>query len=193
MGCGADTRRGWAVLPELGPDGMLPPGRYRATGDELHARFVAGRGERRAQLWRDWMSATKVLGRLVPVNAVWLHGSFVSDAPAPEWVQCVYWAEDVEVNSAGVKPPVAKALSAFAAPGKVHEALGVKVDTRLLHWHCQPDMRFRDEYYATYTMFRGEMDDQVQRVASGLRGSEPAREDAFPRCGYVEVIIRDFT
>lgn len=41
-------------------------------------------------------------------------------------------------------------------------------------------------------MFRGEMDDQVQRVATGLRGSEPAREDAFPRRGYAEVIISDF-
>lgn len=171
---------------------MLPPGRYRATSDEVYARFVAGRGEHRAQLWRDWESATNVLARQIPLNAVWLHGPFVSDAPAPEMVQCVYWAEDVEVNSAGANPRVKRVLSTFAMPGKVRQALGMKVDTRLLHWHCQPDMRYRDEYYATYTMFRGELDDRVQRVTTGMRGAEPVREDAFPRRGYVEVIIGDF-
>jgi hypothetical protein len=171
---------------------MLPPGRYRATSDELYARFVDGQGERRAELWRDWTSATHVLGRLVSVNAAWLHGAFISDAPAPELVQCIYWAEDVEVNSAGVNPPVAKALGVFAVPGKVREVLGVKVDTRLMHWHCQPDMRYRNEYYATYTKFRGEIDDRVQRVSTSMRGAEPVRDDALPRRGYVEVIIGDF-
>lgn len=172
---------------------MLPPGRYRSTKEELHARFVDGRGEYRAELWRDWESATNLLERQVPVNAVWLHGAFVSDAAAPESVQCVYWAEDIELNRARLDDPVAKMLGAFALPGKIRSLLGFRVDTRLLHWHCQPDMTYRDQYYADYARNRGEVDDHLQRVAAGSRGAESVREDALPRRGYAEVIINDFS
>ncbi|MGB8403845.1 MAG: hypothetical protein WCE30_07245 [Mycobacterium sp.] len=55
------------------------------------------------------------------------------------------------------------------------------VDTGLAGWHCQADMRNRDEYFAQYALRRGEIDDLLQRSASGLRGAEPVRDDAVPR------------
>ncbi|MBU8822786.1 DUF6932 family protein [Mycolicibacterium goodii] len=177
------------MLPELGPDGMLPPGRYRVTQGEVQARFVDGRGQLRAELWRDWEVTTRMLGRRIPLNAAWLYGPFLSDADNPAVVQCVYWAEDYELGKARLDPAVAKLLRAFALPGEVRRAVGVKVDTALAAWHCQPDMRNRDEYFAQYTTRRGEVDDLLQRVASGPRGAAPVREDAVPRRGYVEVII----
>lgn len=59
--------------------------------------------------------------------------------------------------------------------------VGVTVDTDLEGWHCQADMRNRDEYFAQYALRRGEIDDLLQRSASGLRGAEPVRDDAVPR------------
>ncbi|MGV9798331.1 DUF6932 family protein [Mycobacterium sp. NPDC003449] len=177
------------MLPELGPDGVLPPGRYQVTRDEIHTRFVDGRGDRRAALWRDWEVTTRMLGRHVPLNAAWLHGPFVSDFDDPASVQCVYWAEDHELGKARLDPVVAKVLRAFALPGEVRRVVGVKVDTALVAWHCQPDIRNRDEYFAQYTARRGEVDDLLQRVPSGPRGAAPVREDAVPRRGYVEVLI----
>ncbi|KAA8939197.1 MAG: hypothetical protein F6Q13_19405, partial [Mycobacterium sp.] len=44
-------------------------------------------------MWRDWESATSLLGRHVHVNACWLYGRFLSEEPEPEVVSCVYWAE----------------------------------------------------------------------------------------------------
>lgn len=168
---------------------MLPPGRYRVTQNELHDRFVDGRGQQRAELWRDWEVATRLLGRCIPINAAWLYGAFLSDADDPTTVQCVYWAEDVELGKARLDPSTSKVLRAFAAPGEVNRVVGVKVDTALAGWHCQPDLRHRDEYGIQYMTRRGEVDDLLQRVASGLRGAEPVRDDAAPRRGYVEVII----
>ena len=177
------------MLPESGPDGMLPPGRYRMTRDEVRARFVDGRGTQRAALWRDWEAATSLLGRTVAINAAWLHGAFLSNADQPPTVQCVYWAEDHELGKARLDPTAAKVLRAFALPGEVRRVVGVKVDTGLAGWHCRPDMRDRDERFAQYALRRGEIDDLLQRSSSGLRGAEPVREDAVPRRGYVEVII----
>ena len=159
------------------------------TREQVRARFVDGRGAQRAELWRDWEVATSLLGRKVALNAAWLHGPFLSDAAAPPTVQCVYWAEDHELGKARFDPETAKVLRAFALPGLVQEFVGVKVDTGLAGWHCQPDMRDRDEYFAQYALRRGEIDDLLQRSAAGPRGAEPVREDAVPRRGYVEVII----
>jgi hypothetical protein len=168
---------------------MLPPGRYRTTSDEIRARFVDGRGAQRAVLWRDWEAATGLLGRKVTLNAAWLHGPFLSDADEPPTVQCVYWAEDIELAQARFDPSAAKVLRAFALPGEVRRVVGMKVDTGLAGWHCRPDMRDRDERFAQYARRRGEIDDLLQRSAAGLRGAELVREDAVPRRGYVEVIL----
>jgi hypothetical protein len=58
------------VIPDLDADhGLLPPGRYRTTRDEVHERFVAGCGAHRERLWRDWTVATSLLCRHVHVSA----------------------------------------------------------------------------------------------------------------------------
>lgn len=108
-------------------------------------------------------------------------------------MQCVYWAEDHELGKARLDPVVAKVLRAFALPGEVRRGVGVKVDTALVAWHCQPDMRNRDEYFAQYTSRRGEVDDLLQRVPTGPRGAALGREDAVPRRGYVEVLIDGYS
>lgn len=181
------------MIPELDPaHGLLPPGRYRATRDDVHQRFVDGRGARRQRLWQDWESATNLLRRHVHVNAAWLYGQFLSDAPDPALLSCVYWAEDLELAKAHLNPASIKLLAAFAQRGKVRQTLGVQVDTQLVAWHCQPDTSTDDHYLPEYLQLRGHVDDYLQRIHSGPRGSQPARQDALPRRGYVEVIVDDY-
>lgn len=117
------------MLPDPGAKGALPPGRYRATKDQVRARFVDGRGPRRARLWRDWQSVTNLLARHVRVNAAWLYGPFLSEAADPAVVHCVYWAEDLELGKAELDPTVKSLLRAFALPGQVRRLVGVQVDT----------------------------------------------------------------
>lgn len=87
------------MIPGLSSEhGLLPAGRYRATREEVHARFVQGRGECRTTFWDHWELATTVLNQQVPINAAWLHGTFFSDTDQPQPVQCLYWVEDLELE-----------------------------------------------------------------------------------------------
>ncbi|MEB3064372.1 DUF6932 family protein [[Mycobacterium] zoologicum] len=181
------------MIPELASGGALPPGRYRATGNQLHATFVEGRGQARADLWRDWRTATNLLGRHVHINAAWLYGPFLSAATTPEAVHCVYWAEDLELDKARLDDTARNLLRAFALPGEVRRIVGLKVDTQLAAWHCQPDLSARDDRYTQYAKDRGTMDDLLQRIASGPVGAGLGRANAWPQRGYMEVIVGDYT
>ena len=134
----------------------------------------------------------RLLCRHVTVNAAWLYGQFVSDDPDPEILSCVYWAEDLELAKARLNPSSATILAAFAQRGKVRRTVGLQVDTYLMAWHCQPDTSIEDRYLAPYLQRRGWVDDHLQRMRWGPRGSPPSREDALPRRGYVEVIVDDY-
>jgi hypothetical protein len=182
------------VIPESSPEhGLLPAGRYRTTRDEICARFVTGRGERRTKLWGDWELATTLLGHHLPINAAWLHGTFFSDLTDPQPVQCLYWAEDLELGKARLDPVSGPLLRGFSMPGQVRRIVGIEVDTQLAPWHCQPDPQDPDDYYAPYLQRRGMLDDLLQRVVSGPAGAVRTRLDALPRRGYLEVIIDGYS
>ncbi len=181
------------MIPALGSGGVLPPGRYRATREQLQATFVDGRGQVRAELWRHWRTATNLLARHVHVNAAWLHGTFLSGSTAPEAVGCVYWAEDVELDKARLDDTARNLLRAFASPGEIRRIVGLNVDTQLAAWHCQPDLSARDDRYTDYAHDRGTMDDLLQRIATGSDGAGLSRASAWPQCGYVEVLVDDYT
>ncbi|WP_228845060.1 DUF6932 family protein [Mycobacteroides abscessus] len=173
--------------------GLLPAGRYRATREEVHARFVQGRGECRTTFWDHWELATTVLNQQVPINAAWLHGTFFSDTDQPQPVQCLYWVEDLELERARLDPVSGPLLRAFSKPGQVHRVVGVRVDTQLVPWHCRPDPQEDDDYYAPYLQRRGMVDDLLQRITSGPAGAARTRLDALPRRGYLEVIIDGYS
>ena len=105
----------------------------------------------------------------------------------------MYWAEDVELDKARLDDTARNLLRAFACPGEIRRIVGLNVDTQLAAWHCQPDLAARDGRYEQYTAMRGTMDDLLQRVTSGPTATGSVRADAWPRRGYVEVIIGDYT
>jgi hypothetical protein len=69
-----------SVLPVLDAEGLLPPGRHRATMDEVYARFVADapfRAER--QLVFDALTTyTALVRRTYRKGAFWMDGGFVT-------------------------------------------------------------------------------------------------------------------
>lgn len=65
-------------VPTFTIDGLLPPGRHRATIDEVEAALVLpfGPSSSRRRLFDGWAARHLELQRLLPV-AEWLDGSFV--------------------------------------------------------------------------------------------------------------------
>jgi len=77
------TRQG--ELQMLGADGFLPGGRHQVTDDEFRHHFVdafAGSRNRR-RLFLRWQQHRKALLGLVPIEAQWLNGSYVTAKPEP--------------------------------------------------------------------------------------------------------------
>lgn len=76
---------GGEMLPALGSDGLLPPGRYRSTLTEIHDRFVKSaphRAERAEiyaafELWRN-----RAVAEFGP-GVLWIDGGFVTHKPTP--------------------------------------------------------------------------------------------------------------
>lgn len=81
------------MIPELLPNGHLPPGRHPATLSEVEERFVTGAdfsdSPTRPEIWEGflsymaaWDTAEQTLGSPV-LRAIWLAGSFISSKPDP--------------------------------------------------------------------------------------------------------------
>lgn len=72
------------AIPPL-EKGCLPPGRYRATVDEVHGAFVACMADtaHRQRVFDRWLLHREALSNLVPIDRQWINGSFVTDKPDP--------------------------------------------------------------------------------------------------------------
>jgi len=73
------------ALPEMDARGNLPPGRHKASVDEVRAALVdpfAGSSTRRA-IFDWWTELRDALCELGALEAHWLAGSFVSDKEQP--------------------------------------------------------------------------------------------------------------
>ncbi|MEW2315604.1 DUF6932 family protein [Streptomyces bauhiniae] len=80
-------------LPSLDPaTGLLPPGRYAACLDELHATFVASTASAvRQEIWEEWtVHRTMVETQVGEITRMWVGGSFVSNKPEPGDVDVTY-------------------------------------------------------------------------------------------------------
>jgi hypothetical protein len=75
------------TFPEFNDGGFLPPGRYRASQEEAHARFVApyAAANPRHALWDEWRTVNQLLKDTVgTVCAAWIGGSFLSGKQEPD-------------------------------------------------------------------------------------------------------------
>ena len=82
-----------SCLPSLDPEtGLLPPGRYAASMDELYTALVTSTGSAiRREIWEEWSThRTMVETQVGEISRMWVGGSFVSSKPDPSDVDVTY-------------------------------------------------------------------------------------------------------
>ena len=175
-------------------------GRYAASIEQVHARFVAhpdlSGSATRAEIWSDWIKATDVLRRVLPVACVWLGGSFTTDKLDAGDMDCLYWLDFDEVARAQLSGDDARnVLGLFASNGLKQPGIDMKVDTFIASWRSIPEPYLADSLDWKYYRDRGHWDDWWQRRRSPLTeaGELPTRIDSLPRRGYLEVELDGFT
>lgn len=75
------------MLPALDQNGLLPPGIHPATIEEVEERFGRSSEIRRAQM--DSLRWLLPLCRAAEVRRLVINGSFVTDVPEPNDVDCI--------------------------------------------------------------------------------------------------------
>jgi hypothetical protein len=78
------------MIPELNDDGYLPAGVHRATLEEVAARFARETELRRVQM--ESLAWLVDLARRAGASRLVVNGSFVTDRPEPNDVDCVLLA-----------------------------------------------------------------------------------------------------
>ncbi|MFI9119021.1 DUF6932 family protein [Streptomyces bikiniensis] len=80
-------------LLDLDPNtGLLPPGRYAASLDDLYAQLVSSTGSAtREAIWDEWAQHRAVMDAVAGATTrLWVGGSFVSDKPDPSDIDVTY-------------------------------------------------------------------------------------------------------
>jgi len=179
------------TLPQLDlSTGLLPLGRFGASLEEIRAAFVEdaafSASSTRSEIWTHFESATDELRRIVPVSFAWIGGSFTTSKVDPDDIDVVYWAEDRKIDAV-IDDEDASLLEIFAR-NQVRALTGLRVDTRVCHWHVQPATGIQPTLeHNNYVKLRGFWDDFWLRKRAGLKTDPPIRADALPRRGYFEV------
>ncbi|MFJ6130650.1 DUF6932 family protein [Streptomyces griseoviridis] len=80
-------------LPGLDPaTGLLPPGRYAVSLDELYTALVESTGsDVRRAIWEEWTQHRTIVEALTGgFSRMWVGGSFISDKPDPSDLDVTY-------------------------------------------------------------------------------------------------------
>ncbi|MGC5249617.1 DUF6932 family protein [Gordonia sp. DT219] len=188
------------TIPDIRESGHLPPGRYRATLNEVYDRFVAHedfaesttRQDRFQDLsdylgaWRQVESTTKT----ALLRSLWLAGSFVSNKLNPKDI-------DLTPIIDGVIADEIKGLPGSGGVRKLSsDRMYVKKTFRIepfpIRWHpivhpfeSELDLEVGE---AAYLSDRGMMDDWWQRCRVGDE-DVPTLEGCEARRGYLEVVL----
>lgn len=75
----------------LGPNGYLPQGRHSVTVDEFYEQFVTAfpSSKTRERLYRRWARHREALSSVLPVQAQWIDGSYVTSKVDPSDIDMV--------------------------------------------------------------------------------------------------------
>ena len=153
-------------------DGLLPPGRMRVTEDEFHSMFVEAfpASKVREQLFDQWVRHRLALQSMLPLQAQWIDGSFVTDKVDPGDVDLVCMFDGPALD---LVPPSTQAIAQLMLSGSSTKAIW-GIDTYVLASY--PEEHPNHEFYL---MRRGYWDRWFGRV----RGDENATK------GYLEVVV----
>ncbi|WP_020419051.1 hypothetical protein [Amycolatopsis sp. ATCC 39116] len=178
--------------------GYLPVGRHHCTIEEFRSAFVDAEQftgtQRRKEIWTHWERAKVVLGRLVPVYAAWISGSYVSSKPEPDDMDIVFVIDGLAAERLVADEPTrARYLTAFAQGKRFHQPAGRRLDTYLVQWRpiLKPGPTMTDDE-VSYYQSRGHWDDFWQRCRAGAKDSPIVVADTIPQRGYLEVKLDDY-
>ena len=183
------------MIPPLTAAGALPCGRFPATIVEVESAFVAdpkwATSTTRQTVWDDWKQITAQARKVVPVAAVWIAGSFLTDKMDPDDLDVVYIIDSRQ--AAAVTSPLHKGFLSLLAQGDALRTLrGKRLDTFVINWVPDPDGQGAASGFPDYAASRGYWDDLWQRRLSGPKHAPRVPSDALPKRGYLEVILDDF-
>ncbi|WP_159619885.1 DUF6932 family protein [Arthrobacter zhaoguopingii] len=174
-----------------GESRRLSPGRHRWTMEEIVALYCPepefGQTQRQI-VWQHFELATRSLRSIVPVAAVWIGGSFLSEKERPGDVDAVYIVRGKAYDN--LSDEMKQAVSVFAGSGILKDN-GYAVDSYLFAWRPRPSYSADTDGEREELRSRGYWDDWLQREKID-RSAPLVDEDSFPVRGYVEVILDGF-
>ncbi|OLT35085.1 hypothetical protein BJF84_14810 [Rhodococcus sp. CUA-806] len=171
-------------IPDFGPDGDLPRGRFCVSMDDVNATLVKGPtflgSGTRGEVWDDFEKLVALIKRKgVRIPAAFLGGSFVTSKVNPSDVDASILIDASRITN----PSTYDAVVKIAANSK---NVGLQVDAFVIPWHPDGTQRGGD---ATYCGLRGSWDDFWQRKVAKPDRDPPQRVHAMPVRGYLEVLI----
>lgn len=185
---------------DFGPDGFFPPGRFSVSWDEAEsllvhdARFTASSS--RARIWDNVGDALERFLHLEDTYAadmpgplmhrLWLGGSFVSSEVDPRNADCTLWLHHDTVDALRGRPGAALLKKDRGFFEKHHAVALIQMTHRPVASMFNP--RFISPVDADYFRDRGRWDDWWQRTRLAPQ-TPPSEESAYPRRGYLEVIL----
>ena len=174
------------VIPELGPHGALPLGRYLCELDEIESRFVTHQdfaaSSTRPGIWQDLLDVLAFLSvKRVRVAALWVAGGYTTTKIDPADIDVCVVVDAQRLASQGALPFVSQLVSG-------QKAAGLKVDAFVVPWWpVELPTRGLSADVDLYNWYRGYWDDHWQRDSPNRPPT--TRDDALPRRGYLEVIL----
>lgn len=187
------------MIPDLNDGGHLPPGRYRASLDEIHDRFVLNpqfaSSSTRAEIWNGfldylaaWLEAEDKADSGQVLQTVWLAGSFVSACMDPSDLDITPIIDRDALATVQGKPGSKALKKLIGHREKVRDRF--RVEPFPLPWVATASpLRPRgvNSSVRDYLETRGSLDDWWQRVRPEGAKQAPLVEHAMPRRGYLEV------
>ena len=167
---------------------LIPePGRTRLSSAGL--RSLSGFNPRRITLLDQLDEFTSLVSKVIPICAMWVSGSFLTDKPDPSDIDVLLvFNEDDVANLAG---DAAKRLVTTEGLQKLAARRSLNIDAYGIVWRARPDVIYGAED-EEYLLLRGYWDDFWMRMRTVPKTSSPTRACALPRRGYVEVILSGY-
>ncbi|MGW4590652.1 DUF6932 family protein [Amycolatopsis thermoflava] len=188
------------MIPALDSAGNLPPGRYRASFEEIEDRFVNhpqfATSSTRAGIWeglglylQTWEALNEDLACPQLLRWLWIGGSFTSSRLNPKDIDVSPVVDYEVLQHLKGRPGVGRVRALFEQRRKVVERY--QVEPMPIHWRAIASTYTEAQWGSPdrdYLERRGALDDWWQRCR-GLSwdGGAPIPEDAPPRRGYLEV------
>ncbi|HJX78592.1 DUF6932 family protein [Glutamicibacter sp.] len=168
---------------------LSPPGRSRLTFNDFENQYGPGTiycgNDRRQQIWDHFVKATAMLRDSLPIAAVWIGGSFVTNKPEPNDIDAVYILNQNKYST--LDDFGKRRIAGFAEDGWLFDR-GIRVDSHVVDWFPHSELDMEDPSQGPYLKSRGYWDDFLQRYAVD-KLAELTEDSAIPKRGYLEVIL----